>query len=337
MPASSITIPHQTTPRPSLPDTIESALQLAARTLGARLIMLTRIDGNTSTVTGVVDRLDTVRPGTVFPLEDTFCLHLLRTGETTIGDTDEASPGVQRIPAALELDVRAYLGVPVRFGNGEIFGTFCAYDSRPRQWTGEDLRTLSLLARLLGFELEGDRQRRRADRGGHSAHEVQLTDEQTGLIARPAFENQLRLEERRLRHGGGLYSVAMLEINELVEIEQAQGSLAGEHLIQGFANTLMLSSRLVDCCARLGAGRFAVLFPETPAKNVPAWQRRFDTGLDTWNLLHRALGAALTYAIGVAESEEGDDYQSVLALATERMHSAMFRHGRRNCEHAFVI
>jgi PleD family two-component response regulator len=101
--------------------------------------------------------------------------------------------------------------------------------------------------------------------------------------------------------------------------DSAEAAAMQTQLIQGLANTLMLNSRIVDCCARLEDGRFAVLFPETPAKNLPAWLRRIDGAVRTWNLLHPALDTELAFSLGTADSSEADDYQSVWARATGRM------------------
>ena len=317
--ASSFTMPHHTASSYTLQDVIDGILKLIADMLDVRLSMSTRIDGNASTVSGVIDRLDSVEVGTVFPLEDTFCLQMLRTGETSFHDIESAAPAVRRVPAALELDLRSYIGVPVRLADGRIFGTLCAAHSTPRHWTTDEHATLRLLARLLSHEVDLDLRDQSAERRGYYGKDAQPTDQLTGLIGRPAFENQLRLEERRLRRYGGVYGVAVLEVNDFREIGMAAGQPVADQLLQGLANTLMLSSRLVDCCARLEGGCFAVLFPETPATNIPAWQDRIEAAITTWNLLHPTLGAELGFAIGVSDSEEGEDYQSVLDLARKRM------------------
>ncbi len=330
MPASSITMPHHTS-RLTLSEIVDGTLNLVSQTLGARLTMLTRIDGNTSTISGVVDRLDTIQPGTVFSLDDTFCLQMLRTGQNRITNTDAASAAIRRIPAALELDVRSYAGVPIRLEDGQIFGTLCSADSCPREWTAQEIRTLVLLARLLGCVVDADLQTRHREHNQQSCADQQTTDRLTGLIDRAAFENQLRVEEQRLGRYGGVYSVAVLELDHPACIGMSEGRTVTDQLLEGLANTLMLSSRLLDCCARLEGGRFAVLFPETPSQNVPAWWRRIEAALDTWNLLHAALGAELSFWIGVADSEEADDYQAILALGTQRLladqaHRAAGRH-----------
>lgn len=321
--ASSFTMPHHAAPSYTLQDVIDGTLKLVADMLDVRLSMSTRIDGNASTLSGVIDRLDSVREGTVFPLEDTFCLQMLRTGQACFPDIDSAGPAVRRVPAALELDLRSYIGAPISLADGRIFGTLCAAHSTPRTWTADELATLRLLARLLGHEVDVDLRACRVERRGHYGVGAQLTDELTGLIDRPAFENQLRIEERRLRRYGGVYGIAVLHVSDLREIVLAAGQPVADQLLQGLANTLMLSSRLVDCCARLDDGCFAVLFPETPAGNIPAWQGRIEAAITTWNLLHPSLGVELGFGIGIADSEEGDDYQAVLELATARMRGQM--------------
>ncbi len=52
-----------------------------------------------------------------------------------------------------ERNVVACLGVPLHAHNGEVIGSFCVIEDKPRQWTEDDLQTLSDLAHLVMREL----------------------------------------------------------------------------------------------------------------------------------------------------------------------------------------
>ena len=52
-----------------------------------------------------------------------------------------------------EQNVVAYLGVPLHAHNGEVIGSFCVIEDKPRRWTEDDLQTLSDLAQLVMSEL----------------------------------------------------------------------------------------------------------------------------------------------------------------------------------------
>jgi diguanylate cyclase (GGDEF)-like protein len=303
----------------TLSEIVDNVLQAIAHNLQTRYTVVMRLEGSTATVSSLLDTEGTTEPGAVYAFEDTFCAHMLRTGEPCIPDVQLAAPELRRIPAALDLNVSSYVGVPIRLNDGHIYGTLCAMDQQPRAWEGDHLKTLMLFARLLAHEFSTESQRRAAERAAQFGEGPQFTDPLTGLLTRPAFESHLRSEERRLRRYGGIYSIGVLELTHQFDADDPQAEAVHEQLLQGLAQTLMLNSRIVDCCARLDGDRFAMLFPETPAKNLPAWLRRINGALQNWNLLHPGLGAELAFSLGTADSGEADDYQAVWARATGRM------------------
>jgi diguanylate cyclase (GGDEF)-like protein len=303
----------------TLTDVIDSSLHVVAQTLNVRLIVLTRISGNTCTLSSVVDKQNTVLPGTVFPFSDSFCMHLLKTGEGRIPDTEIANAAIRRLVSTVEFDLRSYLGVPVMLHGGQIYGVLWAADSGPREWNADDQSTLELFARLLSYELSEEYKEQSAERAEQFDTGPQSVDRLTGLMNRHAFESQLRSEERRLRRYGGVYSVAVLEVDGIHEEPHPHDETIANQLLEGMASTLMLNSRIVDCCARLEGSRFGVLFPETAAVKLPAWKRRIDPAVRTWNMLHPNLGVELKFRLGLADSEEAETFQAMLDLAAERM------------------
>ncbi|MBD0319656.1 MAG: GAF domain-containing protein, partial [Gemmatimonadetes bacterium] len=80
------------------------------------------------------------------PLSHSYCRHVVASGETlVIGDARE-HPLVAGNPAIAEYDALAYVGVPLRTGNGHVLGTLCVVDHQPRAWTAEQAETLEVLA-----------------------------------------------------------------------------------------------------------------------------------------------------------------------------------------------
>ncbi|CAA9556251.1 MAG: diguanylate cyclase/phosphodiesterase (GGDEF & EAL domains) with PAS/PAC sensor(s), partial [uncultured Thermomicrobiales bacterium] len=61
-------------------------------------------------------------------------------------------------PAAAQLGICAYVGVPLVLRDGTLYGTLCALDRAPRALGGEAVAALRILARLVVDELEHARQ-----------------------------------------------------------------------------------------------------------------------------------------------------------------------------------
>jgi signal transduction histidine kinase len=97
------------------------------------------------------------------PLSHSFCQHVVATGAPLSVEDARDDPLVCDNLAVPELGVVAYLGMPLATADGQVIGSLCAIDTRPRNWTAEDgaaLRDLAALAmsevslRGLAFELE---------------------------------------------------------------------------------------------------------------------------------------------------------------------------------------
>lgn len=80
------------------------------------------------------------------PLSHSFCQHVTASGEVLSIEDARTEPLVQGNLAIRDLNVIAYLGIPV-FGPGHVtLGALCAIDSEPRKWTDQDVAILSDLA-----------------------------------------------------------------------------------------------------------------------------------------------------------------------------------------------
>ncbi len=82
----------------------------------------------------------------------TFCHYTLAGDEPLVIDDTHGDAGWKAVATVETLGVRAYVGVPLKFG-GQTIGSFCVIDNQPRHWTGDELETLRQLAISAGREL----------------------------------------------------------------------------------------------------------------------------------------------------------------------------------------
>jgi PAS domain S-box-containing protein len=88
------------------------------------------------------------------PLSHSFCQHVVALREPLIIEDAMEHPLVQHNLAIPDLNVVAYLGIPLITSAGDVLGSFCAIDSEPRAWTGEEISTLTSLAAIVMTEVE---------------------------------------------------------------------------------------------------------------------------------------------------------------------------------------
>lgn len=76
----------------------------------------------------------------------TFCHHALLAERDLVIDDTRADPLYRLVPTVESLGVAAYIGVPLRAPGGEVVGSFCAIDFKPRRWTERERQVMEELA-----------------------------------------------------------------------------------------------------------------------------------------------------------------------------------------------
>jgi GAF domain-containing protein len=133
---------------------VEQALVAARERLGMDAAYITTIGAEAQTIERVVDNTDVFGQfeGTTSPLEETYCLRMLR------GDMPNVVPDTRAEPAVRDLEatrvVAAYAGVPVRLPDGRLHGTICCVSAAPVDGLGaEELRFMQVLADIVSQRL----------------------------------------------------------------------------------------------------------------------------------------------------------------------------------------
>lgn len=86
------------------------------------------------------------------PLSHSFCKHVVSTNAPLVVNDARDHPIFRENLAIQDLGVVAYLGVPLRVGD-HVLGSFCVVDSKPHDWTPEEVQILSVLAESVMTEI----------------------------------------------------------------------------------------------------------------------------------------------------------------------------------------
>ena len=82
----------------------------------------------------------------------TFCHFALGSDTPLVIDDTHSNELWKSVPTVETLGVRAYVGVPIKV-DGEIIGSFCVIDVKPREWQPEELETVRQIAISAGREI----------------------------------------------------------------------------------------------------------------------------------------------------------------------------------------
>jgi diguanylate cyclase (GGDEF)-like protein len=195
------------------------------------------------------------------PWEQTFCIHMINGSGPHVAPDVRAIPVYAQAAADLGAQIGAYAGVPIREGDGNLFGVLCG--SSPVASLDGQLAAaepvLHLLGQMLTLILAAERQR---DRAAHELATVSLaaeTDIMTGLYNRRAWERLLAEQDDRVRRLGDPTVLAILDLDMLKGINDTYGHAAGDAYICRAASAITDVFPDSDVAARLGGDEFGVL------------------------------------------------------------------------------
>jgi diguanylate cyclase (GGDEF)-like protein len=203
-------------------------------------------------------------------------------------------------------DVRGwYLLAPVR-SEHRLFALLYGDDHRSKRIDPVAAELFSLLASVAAAAL-------RAAEGYASAHRLARSDPLTGLLNRRAAEECIDELLRCGRKTDGITcAIAIIDVDDLKQINDLTGHSAGDAAIAMIAGVLASASRDRDLVARLAGDEFVVAFAECDADMARALVRRLSREL-------RAKG--LRCSIGAALSTKSDDRATILARADAALYA----------------
>ena len=226
--------------------------------LGFELWMVTRTEGDNWIVLQAEDHGYGVKDGDVFHWADSFCSQMVQGLGPCIAPKSDLIPAYAAAPIGKQVNIGAYVGVPIADSDGSLFGTLCAIDPMTKSESlHQELPLLELLGGMLSCLLVSDRKlltnQRRYERNLSNI----TTDPETGLMNRAGWENVIEAEEKRCRIYGHSACVVLIRLNEW-QLDSKQSS--------EFSKALRACLGPSDLLARIEPNLFGVIGAERNAE-----------------------------------------------------------------------
>ncbi|MDH4161208.1 MAG: diguanylate cyclase [Nitrospirota bacterium] len=123
----------------------------------------------------------------------------------------------------------------------------------------------------------------------------------TGLLNRRALTEQLTYEIDRARRYGSALSIILCDMDNLKEINDRHGHLAGDMAIQMVSATLRNVLRSVDIAGRYGGDEFLLIVPETQIEGVRSLAEKIREAIQRTEIrVDKEKTLAMSLSMGIA-------------------------------------
>jgi diguanylate cyclase len=254
-------------------------------------------------------------PGVVLSWAESLCLRMVAS------DAPACEPDVQRsavygpVAVGSRAHIRAYLGVPLRTAEGQVFGTLCAVSGKPRpaRAMSDALGAAQVLGKLLSTIRASEQLAADRSREAVQAHALAARDQLTGLRNRRGWQDAVAAEQERCHRYGSAASVVILDLDGLKTVNDRSGHGAGDRLLVSCGDALSSICRPGDVLSRLGGDEFGILAVECDVRSARALETRLRVHLRT---------AAIPVSLGCATRRHGETLHDTWQRADEAMYKA---------------
>jgi signal transduction histidine kinase len=159
--ASEITFEH---PSELIADTVEWVLEAAKKELGMEVAFVSEFTQRRMVFRKLVGEAESFgwQEDDSVPLDDTLCRLLLEGRLPNVIPDTKADGRVNFLNVIGKADIGSYVGAPIRFSDGRLYGTFCVLSHSPEPSLAErDAQFVRVLARLVAEQIERERHLRR--------------------------------------------------------------------------------------------------------------------------------------------------------------------------------
>ncbi|WP_299797397.1 sensor domain-containing diguanylate cyclase [uncultured Shewanella sp.] len=248
--------------------------------------------------------------GVIEPDANIFCRRIVETRTDLYVSNAKIEPCWETNPEVHDDGFTSYLGVPVFWPDGEVFGTFCVMDYQETDYQDTYIELIHHLKDILEADL--------AMLGLYEQmQKLAITDSLSGINNRRGFlvlaEQRIKLAKRTESQLGLLY----LDVDDFKLINDQHGHGVGDLVLKHIASVLKECVRQSDVIGRMGGDEFVALVLIDDDNDMDAIRNRIIDGFDRQSDdLSLPLFSA---SIGDVKLELTTDFETQLAAADRDM------------------
>ena len=143
-------------------------------------------------------------------------------------------------------------------------------------------------------------------------------DDLTGIASQASGQRRLKQEMNRLQRHKIPFSIILLSVEKLEDLDRIVGHMASQAVFKSFANHVKQSIYITDTCFRYDMNKIMVVLPDTDANQAEMFCQKLSRNLDG-NLLieepESLQGFCFSVNAGIAQAREDSRLASLLGEA----------------------
>jgi diguanylate cyclase (GGDEF)-like protein len=234
-----------------------------------------------------------------------YCEHVIHHNSRLFVHNAQDGPKWQNNPD-LELNLLNYLGFPLRWPNGDIFGTVCVLDSQPHIYSEKQERLMLQMRDMVETNLELLEKNLELENLSKNLQYLANTDELTGVWNRRAFIAESNKELQRAQRNQRPVCLLMMDLDDFKDINDEFGHEIGDEVLKLFTHSIRANKRSYDIFGRIGGEEFAMLLPETSKVEAIELAERIRRKVSEIFFHTQGNEVKITVSIGVYELASND-------------------------------
>lgn len=242
------------------------------------------------------------------PRTESFCTYVVEDAGPLIVKDAQKDPRFENNTLVKGIPyIRFYAGYPVKLPDGEIAGSICIIDTKPRNFSADELSLLRDLAEIVEDEFR--------------IMNMATTDSLTALSNRRLFSLITKETLKKSCKRKKVFCVVIIDLNDFKPINDTYGHAEGNQALINFSEILENSSPENSLVARIGGDEFGVLLPYSTIQQANEFINQLSEMLIKHNI-NADKPYQLTFSAGVVEYDEKvhHDYADIMRDADEKMY-----------------
>lgn len=146
-------------------------------------------------------------------------------------------------------------------------------------------------------------------------------DELTGVASQSQGQKRLSQEMNRLQRHQMPFSIVLLSVENLEDVDRIAGHMAGQTALKNFAHYVKQNIYLTDTCFRYGMNKIMVVLPDTDADQAEMFCKKLSRNLDTGLIFSEAetsRGLCFSVSAGIAQAQKDSRIRALLSGVEEK-------------------